>query len=388
MSDQSTPVPYWRLSGFYLLYFAALGTFVPYWTLYLKSLGFSAIQIGELMAVTVATRVVSPSLWGWLADRTGRPMAVVRSGALLALLSFCGVFLGQDYWLLLAVMLANNFFWNAVLPQFEVVTMNYLSGQSHGYSRVRLWGSIGFILAVMGLGPVLESYGAAVLPGVFAVLMAGIWLSSLLVAEPVSRMPHVQLGSIFSVLRRPEVAALLLAALLMQAGHGPYYTFYTIYLEQHGYSKGLIGVYWALGVAAEVAVFLWMARLVPRFGLARLLLASFLLAALRWVMIGWLVDWPWLLVLGQLLHAASFGIFHSVTMQYIHRYFIGRHQGRGQALYSSAGFGLGGALGALYSGYAWEGIGPTATFMVAAGCCLLGAAAAWRVAQVESAARP
>lgn len=380
MSDQSASLPYWRLSGFYLLYFAALGTFVPYWTLYLKSLGFSAIQIGELMAVTVATRVISPSLWGWLADRTGRPMAVVRSGSLLALVSFCGVFLGQDYWLLLAVMLANNFFWNAVLPQFEVATMNYMAGQTEGYSRVRLWGSIGFILAVMGLGPVLEVYGPEVLPGVFAALMAGIWLSSLLVAEPAQRLPQEQHGSIVAVLRRPEVAALLLAALLMQAGHGPYYTFYTIYLEQHGYAKGLIGLYWALGVAAEVVVFLLMYRLVPRFGLQRLLVASFVLAAVRWVMIGWWVDWPWLLLLGQLLHAASFGTFHAVMMQYIHRFFVGRHQGRGQALYSSAGFGLGGAIGALYSGYAWDSIGPGLTFMIAASCSLIGALVAWRVA--------
>lgn len=379
MSDTPPSVPYWRLSGFYLVYFAALGTFVPYWTLYLKSIGFSAVQIGELMAVTMATRVVSPSLWGWLADRIGRPMAVVRSGSMLALLSFFGIFFGQDYWLVMAVMLANNFFWNAVLPQFEVATMNHMNGQPKGYSQVRLWGSVGFIVAVMLLGPVLEAYGPGMLPAVFAALMAAIWLTSLWVPEPAKLSHHDTGVSLFTLLRRPAVFGLLLAALLMQAGHGPYYTFYTIYLEDHGYSKGLIGAFWGLGVAAEVGVFMLMHHLIPRFGLHRLLVASFALAMLRWVMIGSCVDYLSLLLLAQLLHAASFGIFHAVTIQYIHHYFVGRHQGRGQALYSSAGFGLGGAIGALYSGYAWEGLGPQASFMLAALCSLLGMLVAWRL---------
>lgn len=376
--------PYWRLSAFYLVYFAALGAFVPYWTLYLNSLGFSAGQIGELMAVTVATRVISPSLWGWLADFTGRPMAIVRLGSILAVVAFSGVFLSQDYWWLMAVMLANNFFWNAVLPQFEATTMSYLSGQSHAYSLVRLWGSIGFIVAVAALGPALQRFGVELLPQVFLALMAGIWLASLSVPEHAQSVVQYEHQSIRKVLARPEVFGLLLACLLMQASHGPYYTFYSIYLEQNGYARSVTGLFWALGVLAEVAIFLVMYRLVPRFGLRRLFLASFGLAMLRWVMIGVWVDHLAVLLLAQLLHAASFGVFHAVAIQLIHRYFVGRHQGRGQAIYSSIGFGLGGAIGALYSGYAWDALGPVATFMFAALCSFLGFLVAWRVVRPQA----
>ncbi|OGT21969.1 MAG: MFS transporter [Gammaproteobacteria bacterium RBG_16_57_12] len=371
-------MPYWRLSGFYLFYFASLGVLVPYWSLYLKSLGYSAVQIGELLAIIMATKIVSPNIWGWIADHTGKRMAIVRSGSLLAALAFLGVFLGSGYWWLMGVMLLFSFFWNAALPQFEATTMTHLGDEPHRYSTIRLWGSIGFILAVAALGPVLEQHGATLVPAVLLILIMAIWLMSLLVPERAAGYLPLNHERLANVLRRPQVLALLLVCLLMQASHGPYYTFYTIYLEAHGYSRGLIGQLWALGVIAEVILFLALHRLVPRFGLRRLLLSALLLAALRWVMIGWFVDNLPLLIVAQLLHAASFGVYHGVAIQLIHRYFTGRHQGRGQALYSSMSFGLGGALGALYSGYAWDSLSPQTTFMLAALISLVSFVVAWR----------
>ena len=98
-------VPYWRLSGFYLFYFAALGVFLPYWALYLHSLGFSPLEIGELMATAAITKVIAPNVWGWLADHTGKRMLVVRVGSACAVLAFIGVFVAQGYWWMLLVML-------------------------------------------------------------------------------------------------------------------------------------------------------------------------------------------------------------------------------------------------------------------------------------------
>ena len=139
---------YWRLSGFYFFYFASLGTLIPYWGLYLKSLGFSVVEIGELVAIIMATKIIAPNIWGWIADHSGNRMRIVRIACLLAMLSFAGVFLVKGYWMLALVMSVFSFFWNAALPQFEATTLNHLGDETYRYSSVRLWGSIGFVVAV------------------------------------------------------------------------------------------------------------------------------------------------------------------------------------------------------------------------------------------------
>ena len=359
-------VPYWRLSGFYLFYYATLGAFVPYWSLYLAGLGYAPAAIGQLMALMMMTRVVAPNVWAWIADHTGRRMRIVQWGSLAAALVFSGVFFGQSFWWLALVVAGFSFFWNASLPQVEVTTFNHLGEQAHRYGGIRLWGSIGFIATVAGLGPLLDRFGTGLLPSVLMVLFSAIWLSSLWVPErglAPSPQGHVPLRE---VLRQPHVVALLAVCFLMQASHGPYYTFYSIYLQDHGYTRSLIGQLWALGVIAEIGVFVVMPRLVPWFGLRALLLCSLLLAAVRWLLIGYFVDKPAILIAAQVLHAATFGVYHGAAIQLIHRYFRGRHQGRGQALYSSLSFGAGGAVGALYSGYTWDLGGGVVTFGVAA----------------------
>jgi len=377
-------MPYWRLSGFYLFYFASLGALLPYWSLYLAGLGFTPAAIGQLMALMMMTKIVSPNVWGWIADHTGRRMRIVQLGSLAAAVTFAGVFLGSQFWWLAVVMMTFSFFWNASLPQVEVTTLNHLGEQTHRYSGIRMWGSIGFIATVAGLGPLLDRFGTSLLPAVLMALFAGIWLSSLWVPERSMGPAPQGHAPLREVLRHPQVVTLLAVCFLMQASHGPYYTFYSLYLQDYGYSRSLIGQLWALGVIAEIGVFVVMHRLVPLFGLRALLLASLALATLRWLFIGYFVDNVAILIFAQLLHAATFGVYHGAAIQLIHRYFRGRHQGRGQALYSSLSFGAGGAVGALYSGQLWDMGGGIAAYGAAA---LVSAAAwllAWRRLKVEA----
>ncbi len=371
-------MPYWRLSGFYFFYFASLGALIPYWGVYLKSLGFNAAAIGSMVAVILATKIVSPNIWGWIADHTGKRMMIVRLGGLFSLLAFAGVFVSSEYWWLMMVMMVFSFFWNATLPQFEATTFNHLGENVHRYSAVRLWGSVGFIVAVWLVGQQLEGSRITYLPMVLVGLFIGIWLSSLLVPEEAAAHKTLTHEPLRKVLSRPEVVGLLLVCFLMQMGHGPYYTFYSIYLQDYDYSLAFTGFLWALGVFAEVLIFMRMHRLVPRFGLKRLLLASLLLAALRWVVIALFPSSIMLLVAAQTLHAASFGLYHAVAIQLIHTYFVGKHQGKGQALYSSVSFGAGGAIGSLYAGYSWDVFGSTLTFFSAAAVSLVAAYIAWR----------
>jgi len=176
-------MPYWRLSGFYFFYFSSLGALAPYWGLYLKSLGFTAAAIGGMMAIIMATKIVSPNIWGWVADHTGKRMGIVRLGGLLSAVAFAGVFVSQDYWWLVGVMLVFSFFWNATLPQFEATTFSHLGEQTHRYSSVRLWGSIGFIVAVWLIGQQLEGSKISYLPMILMGLFITIWASSFTVPE-------------------------------------------------------------------------------------------------------------------------------------------------------------------------------------------------------------
>lgn len=377
MSSKETTTPYWRLSGFYLFYFASLGALIPYWGVYLKSIGFGYAEIGELIAIVVATKVIAPNIWGWIADHQGKRMAIVRLGCALAVISFIAVFFVKTYWWLALVMFVFSFFWNAALPQFEATTMNYLGKDTHGYSAIRLWGSVGFVIAVAALGPLLDHYGAGLLPAILIALFTGIWLFSLLVPERAAGHLPLTHEPLMNVIRRPEVLAFLVTCFLMQASHGPYYTFYTIYMEDNGYSRSLVGQLWALGVVAEIGVFMVMHKLVPRFGLRFLILLSFVLTAIRWILTGLFVDNLTVMIGAQTLHAASFGIYHAVAIQLIHQYFTGKHQGIGQALYSSLSFGAGGAIGSLYAGYTWVSLGPTTTYLIAAGISLIALAVTW-----------
>ncbi|ERI51681.1 MFS transporter [Pseudomonas sp. EGD-AK9] len=359
-------LPYWRLSGFYFFYFALLGATAPFLALYFDHLGFSPARIGELVAIPMLMRCLAPNLWGWLGDHSGQRLLIVRLGALCTLVCFAGIFVSHSYAWLALIMAAHAFFWHAVLPQFEVITLAHLREQAARYSQIRLWGSIGFIVAVVGLGRLFEWLSLDAYPWALVLIMAGIVAGSFWVpnAQPLSRPGSAEQGGFLRQLRRPGILAFYASVGLMQLSNGPYYTFLTLHLEALGYGRGTIGMLWALGVVAEILLFLVMARLLQRYSLRVVLLASFLITAVRWLLLGNLADQLAILLLAQCMHAATFGAFHAASIHFIQRSFEGGQQGQGQALYATLA-GIGGALGALYAGYSWNSIGPAWTFALA-----------------------
>lgn len=361
-------IPYWRLSGFYFFYFAFVGAMAPYWALYLHSLEFNAFQIGILMAPLHVMRMFAPNIWGHIADRTGKRVAIVQFAAVISLVSFVGVFLGNGFWWLLAVMSFISFFWSASLPLVEATTLSHLKDRTDRYGNIRLWGSVGFILVVVGLGWLLDHAEVRALLWVVLGLLVGIVLFARFIPEAeiaTLETEHTPLGD---VLRRPTVAALLAAAILMAAAHGPYYTFFTLYLVDAGYGKTVAGWLWALGVVCEVGVFLVMPRILKRVAAETVVLVTLAAAALRFLLIAWWVDVMPVLLVAQFLHALTFAAYHAAAIGLVHRHFRGRNQARGQALYNSLAFGLGGTVGTLYAGAVWQQAGGAFTFSVAAAC--------------------
>lgn len=371
-------LPYWRLSGFYFLFFLTIGAFMPYWSLYLKSIGMTAEAIGILSAIVVVTKIFSSFIWGWIVDHTGKGIRVIRYTSFLSMLSFSLVLFYQDFWSLFIILFIFSIFWSAALPQIEAVTLSHLGEKSDSYTVVRIWGSISFIIAVLVLGKFFDQHPIQYLLPIIITTMLFVWLHSLSLPEISSSHEDSIDSSFRSILLKPNVLALMVVCFLVQAGHGPYYTFFSIYLEEHHYSNSFIGTAWALGVLAEVLIYMFMHRVIGRFGLHKLMILVLILATIRWLLIAWFVDNVFILLFAQCLHAATFGVYHAVAIQYIHREFKGIHQGRGQALYSSVSFGAGLALGSLVSGYLWDSVGSMQTFLFAAILSAGGVIIAWR----------
>lgn len=370
-SKQNSSAGHQSLAGFYFFYFASIGAFLPYWNLYLKHLDFSARQIGELSAVLLATKIIAPYIWGWIADHTGKRLSTIRIVAFAGIVIFAVVLVLREYWSMLIVLAGFGFFWNAALPQFEAATMNNLGDSKHMYSRIRLWGSVGFIVTASALAPIMERNGIQYLPCIIVLILIAAWINTLFVHEPPVFYQKAARPSMLKTCLQPPVFALLLACFLIQASHGPYYTFFSIYAEDNGYSRSLIGQLWSLGVLAEVGVFYCMHRWLPKYGAKFLLVTAMFLTMIRWWLIAYYVEYLSILLFAQLLHAASYGLFHASAIHLIDEYFPGKIQGRGQALFSSISFGLGGSLGSLISGYTWNSIGPSYVYLLAMAIALI-----------------
>lgn len=371
-------LPYWRLSAYYFFYFAFIGAFSPYFSLYLKSLDFSAWDIGVLMSLMQVMRLLAPNLWGWLADRLGAKTPIVRGAAVMSIAGFSSFFFTQSFSGFFLGMALLAFFWSASLPLVEALTFSHLGVQAGRYSAIRLWGSVGFVIAVLGLGWLLDRLPLAATLWVSLVLLGGILVCALLLPEKREERHEADRQPIGDILRRRDVKALFVACFFMSAAHGALYVFYSIYLVGHGYSKSMVGLLWTLGVVAEIVVFMVMPRLLQAFSLRAILLFSFACAVVRFLMIGWGVEWLWLIVLAQLLHAATFGAYHAVSIAAVNRWFAGRHQARGQALYGSISFGAGGMLGGLISGWTWDAIGAPLTYSLGSAFALAGMVFIWR----------
>lgn len=383
------PLLHTKLSGFYFLYYVAVGAWVPYWPLYLQHLGYTPAQIGTALAATGLVRIAMPVAWGALMDRTGHRTPWIAGAMLLASVFFGVIPWTTSFAALIALHIAYAIFWNAALPAFDVVTLNHLARTGAQYTRIRLWGSIGFILAVVILGPILDRTGVGPVPWVVVGSMLSLVAVGLAIPDVHDQRPHVAVaGGLWSSLKRPGVAALLAAAFLSQLSFAPYYGFLSIYLQTHGYDRGEIGVLWALGVVAEVIVFLFSGRVIVRFGARPVLIAALVATGIRWAVLALFVDVPALLVGSQVLHFLSFAMYHAVTVHYVHELFPGRLQGRGQALLAGVSFGLGGSIGSFLSGHFWVGAGPQAVFMGASLCALLGAWAAARAPRLSPTAVP
>jgi MFS transporter, PPP family, 3-phenylpropionic acid transporter len=361
------------IRALFFAYFAFIGIFSPYLSLYLAARGLSIVEIAVLLAVPLLMRIVAPPFWGWLADRGGSRVTLLRGTAVAALAVLLLFPLAGSAATLAPLMLALFFLTAAHMPIGEAMALA-ISGSDPGrYGRLRVWGSIGFVVTVLCAGPLLDVWGVGALPWLMAAAMALlVAVTFRLPRQPVVAAPEVASAAapIGRRLREPAVQAFLLSGFLMIFAHAALYSFFSLFLERAGYSKTWIGAIWGVGVVAEIVLFSVQRHLFQRVSAMQLLAASFLVCGLRFAMIGLSDGALWLILQAQLMHAVTFGLHHSATMATLQRWFEPQQQARAQASYVVIGYGLGGSIGGLSAGWIWEHVAPEAAFLVAAaaGC--------------------
>ena len=357
---------HWRLSRFYFFYYFFVGSFVPYWGIYLQSENFSPSSIGILLSLFQISRIVAPNFWGWLADHTGHRVKWIKLTSFLGLIGFIGVFWAKGFFWIFLVMSALSLFTSSTLPLAESLTLAHLATSDGHYSRIRLWGSIGFIVASLLLGYLIDLQGINILLWVLLIAQAIIFFLSNTIPETKEIHHKKNDLSIWKIIKTPSVVALLIGCTLMVSAHGVLYNFYSIYLKEHGYSSATIGWLWAVGVICEIFIFMLMPKILRRYSLKTILLMSLFLGVIRFILIGASPDHFYLLLIAQMFHAATFGSFHAASIEVIAYFFKGRNQSRGQAIYNSVAYGIGGTIGGLGGGYLIQYLGGQLGFIIAA----------------------
>lgn len=379
MSGKSSwPEQSFGFGAFYFSYYSFVGVFPTYVTLYLAFRGIDAFEIGILMSLMQAMRIIGPNLWGWMADWTGQRARVLQFTAGSALVAFTGFFFGGGFWYFAFFMIAVNLFTSAQGPLSDALILSEMQGNLSRYGQLRLWGSVGYVVMTAASGFVLDWTGIGLMPWVGAVILGVVLLVSLRLYQTPQPSIVRKKASVWGVLRQREVVAFMVSGGFMLAAHSALYAFYSLYLSLLGYSSITIGIMWAIGAIAEIVFFIYQAPIVRRFGIKAIMLASLFIAVVRFALIGIGAESFAVLLFAQLLHAATFGAHHVASILSIQKWFAGPLQARGQALFISASYGIGGTLGGFLLSWVWDVFTPETVYWVASVFALIALLAVWQ----------
>ena len=366
-----TPVLRWAFGSFFFLYFAYVGLVSPYASLFFVDRGFSVIEIAVLMSMLQITRIVGPFSWGWLSDYLSNRIGIIRVCACLAALVFLCIFYLQDYIGFFIWMFVLHTILSSQMPLGETTTIHALykdNSFDKRYGRLRLWGSIGFIAMVLFAGELFQRKGIELYPYVGTVILFSLAAITFGLHEPKMERRKMVRGELFGVLINPDVRWFLVSGFFMIFAHASLYVFYSLYLANLGYDKFQIGLFWALGVAAEVLFFYFQNKVLSRVDSEIVLQGAFGIGVVRFILIAFFPT-TIVLMLAQLMHAGTFAAHHSAATKLLQRWFTGPLQARGQAIMATVSYGLGGTIGGLCAGWIWDLFQPRDVFVMSALAC-------------------
>jgi PPP family 3-phenylpropionic acid transporter len=366
-----TPLVRWAFGSFFFLYFAYVGLVSPYASLFFLDRGFTVIEIAVLMSMLQITRIVGPFSWGWLSDYLSNRIGIIRFCACLAAIVFSAIYFLQSYISFFIWMFVLHTILSSLMPLGESATVHALfkdNSFDKRYGRLRLWGSIGFIAMVLFAGELFQRTSIEMYPIVGSLVLLALAMNTFFLHEPKMERRKMVRGEFWTVLLNPDVRWFLLSGFFMQFAHAALYVFYSLYLSDLGYDKLQIGLFWALGVFAEVIFFYYQSKVLSRVDPEVVLQASFGIGVIRFALMAFL-PMTSVLIVAQVMHAGTFAAHHSAATKLLQRWFTGPLQARGQALMATVSYGFGGTMGGLFAGWIWESSQPRDVFVVSAFAC-------------------
>ena len=369
-------------------YFAHIGFFNPYFPLWLKELGFGLVAISILTSVQAATRLFAPYGWGWLSDHTGERVKLLRYGASMALVCACLLFIDLRPIGLGLVLLAMFTLTSSMMPMSEAAMAHLVSQggvfDAKRYGRVRLFGSLGFLVTVFMAGAWFEHFGMQHFPAWTVLSLAAVTLSVWLLPDlKEAVIHHEENTAVWPVLTQEPVKWFFITAFFHVLSHIGVYVFFSLYLDSLGYSKVWIGMLWAVSVIVEIVWFFTQAKWMPRLPLTAWLVVCSGAMVLRMGLTAQWADVLWVLLIAQALHALTFAANHTVCIALLSHHFPGRLRGRGQALYTVIAYGFPGVLGGLAGGLLSDRFGLQSVYWVSMMTALMATAAAYRVWRIQ-----
>jgi len=354
----------------YFIYFGVMGVFLPYFNLYCFHIGLDGVQIGVLSSIRSITAIIFPLVWGALADRLNQKKLIFVSCCFLSTAAWGGFLLTTNFAAMLVIAVFYGIFYSPIISFMEALTVDTLGPEKQSYGKVRAWGSGSFIIMVLTMGWVIDRFSIAV---IISAILAGSFLQALFSVKLPFRQADQKTPQDrgLGVFLKKPVIVFLCAGFLMLVSHGGYYGFFSIHLEQAGYGSAFIGAAWALASAMEILSMVASKTIFKSFSMERVLIFTFFVAALRWMLLYFFISPGWIL-LSQTLHAVTYGMFHMASILYMDSQSPNHAKTMGQSLNNAVTYGLGLMMGFFVNGYVFELLGSRMVFIMGSGIALLG----------------
>lgn len=323
-----------RLSVYYAAFFAIAGVSMPYWPVWLESRGLGPVEIGIVLAAGRWFSIATTPMIAHFADLRGERKRILVALAIGVFVSYALYNLTGSFWQILLVAVPTAIFQSAIMPVGDSLTMMNASRGRVDYGRVRLWGSVTFILASFAGGQLLAQWREDVILWlIMALCVLGIGACMSLPDTRTEPAPRRR-GAFWVLARQPVILRFLGAMALLSSSHAVLYAFGTLYWRQAGVSDRIIGLLWAEGVIAEILLFAVGSAVVRRLGPARLMLIAAAGGLVRWAALGATTDLTVLFIV-QALHALTFGAAHLGAMNFIVRAAPEGYSATAQSLYNA-----------------------------------------------------
>ena len=354
----------------YFVYYFILGIFLPYFNLYCHEIGFSGMEIGAISSLKTFSIIIFPLFWGYFADR----FSMRKKIFILVNFFSCGFwiffFFSNNFWVMMGIMFFYSLFHAPIISFLEAFTVDFLGKNKKKYGKIRLWGSIGFIISVFITGHLADIFGIEI---VVVLIFSGALIHaflSLKTPEPQAVNPDSR-GGKAGFLLKPEIILFFAASVLMLASHSPYYTFFSVYLSDKGYGNTFIGISWGFAVAAEILMMYKSDFIFKKIKPYYVLIFSMIAACLRWTVLYFFQNEA-IILISQILHCFSYATFHIASILYIDELSPPDKKTTGQAVNNALTYGLGLMAGNLLSGYFYDIYGGRVLFAGAAAASFTG----------------